>query len=183
MDAQNAHVLMVSKCRTYAFSKLRKSEVHLQAGLGIEGDAHNGVTVKHRYRMATDPTQPNLRQVHLIHAELFDELKTKGFAIVAGDMGENITTKDIDLLNLPCGTHLHIGDTAVVEVTGLRHPCKQLDDFQPGLMNAVLYRDSEGGLVRKAGIMGVVKLGGSVKPGDRIQIELPPEPHEKLQPV
>lgn len=183
MDAQKAQVLMVSKCRTYAFSKLPTSQIHLQAGLGVEGDAHHGITVKHRHRMTTNPTQPNLRQVHLIQAELFNELNKKGFTIAAGDIGENITTKDIDLLNLPCGTHLHIGDTAVVEVTGLRHPCKQLDDFQPGLMNAVLYRDSEGGLVRKAGIMGVVKLGGRVKPGDSIQIELPPEPHEKLKPV
>jgi MOSC domain-containing protein YiiM len=183
MDTQNAHVLMVSKCQTYAFSKPQKSEIHLQAGLGVEGDAHNGVTVKHRHRMTIDPTQPNLRQVHLIHAELFDELNNKGFTIVAGALGENITTKDIDLLNLPCGTHLHIGDMAVVEVTGLRHPCKQLNDFQPGLMNAVLYRDSKGDFVRKAGIMGVVKLGGRVKPGDSIQIELPPGPHEKLHPV
>jgi MOSC domain-containing protein YiiM len=183
MDTQNSQVLMVSKCQTYAFSKPQKREIHLQAGLGVEGDAHNGATVKHRHRMTIDPTQPNLRQVHLIHAELFDELNEKGFAIVAGDMGENITTTNIDLLNLPRGTHLHVGDTAVVEVTGLRHPCKQLDDFRSGLMKAVLYRDSQGDLVRKAGIMGVVKNGGSVKPGDRIEIELPPGPHEKLRPV
>jgi MOSC domain-containing protein YiiM len=168
---------------THTFSKQRRPEIRLLAGLGVEGDAHLGVTVKHRSRVAADPTQPNLRQIHLIHAELFDELSHKGFTVAVGEMGENVTTSGIDLLNLPRRTLLHLGREAVVEVTGLRNPCKQLDDFLPGLMRAVLDRDADGGLVRKAGIMGVVRAGGWVRPGDPIHVEVPPEPHEKLERV
>jgi MOSC domain-containing protein YiiM len=141
------------------------------------------VTVKHRSRVARDPSQPNLRQVHLIHAELHDELREKGFAIAAGQMGENITTAGIDLLGLPAGTRLRIGPSAVIEITGLRNPCAQLDGIQPGLMKAVLDRDDRGELIRKAGVMGIVLADGSVSPGDGIEIELPPEPHQRLLPV
>lgn len=150
---------------------------------GVEGDAHLGVTVKHRSRVAVDPSQPNLRQVHLIHAELHDELRAAGFEITAGQMGENITTRGIDLLGLPTGTRLVLGADAVVEVTGLRNPCAQLDQFRPGLLAAVLGRDENGNLVRKAGIMGVVLASGDVRPGDLIQVELPPEPHKALERV
>lgn len=151
-------------------------------GIGVEGDAHAGVTVKHRSRVRQDPSQPNLRQVHLIHAELFDELRTKGFAITPGLMGENITTREIDLLALPRGTRLCIG-AAVLEVTGLRNPCTQLDGLQPGLMNAVLGRDSNGVLVRKAGIMTVVLEGGEVRSGDAIRVQLPATPYMALERV
>jgi MOSC domain-containing protein YiiM len=157
--------------------------IRLLAGLGVEGDAHLGATVKHRSRVARDPSRPNLRQVHLIHAELHAELLAAGFAVSPGDMGENITTRGIDLLKLPAGTQLHIGSMAVIEVTGLRNPCAQLDHFQPGLMAAVLDRDEHGNLIRKAGVMGIVLAGGSVQPGDPIHIELPPEPHRPLEPV
>jgi MOSC domain-containing protein YiiM len=133
--------------------------------------------------VAKDPNQPNLRQVHLIHAELHDELHARGFAVSAGQMGENITTRGIDLLGLPTGAELHIGKTAVVEVTGLRNPCDQLDDFQKGLMKAVLDKDEQGNLIRKAGVMGIVLVDGEVYVNDRIHIELPPEPHEVLKPV
>ncbi len=152
-------------------------------GLALIGDIHAGETVKHRYRLAKDPTQPNLRQVHLIHAELFDELQAQGFAVAPGQMGENITTRGIDLLALPTGTTLHLGAEAVVEVTGLRSPCHQLDDFQSGLKAAVLDRDEEGRIIRKAGIMSIVLTGGAVRPGDPIAIVLPPEPHRPLEVV
>jgi MOSC domain-containing protein YiiM len=142
-----------------------------------------GFTVKHRSRVAVDPTQPNLRQVHLIHAELHDELRSTGFVVSAGQMGENITTRGIDLLSLPTGTRLYLGDTAVVELTGLRNPCGQLDRFQPGLMAAVLGRDEQGKLIRKAGVMGIVLVGGEVCPGNPIRIELPPEPYQPLERV
>jgi MOSC domain-containing protein YiiM len=142
-----------------------------------------GETVKHRSRVARDPSQPNLRQVHLIHGELHDQLRAAGFTVAAGQMGENVTTRGIDLLDLPTGTQLFLGHTAVVEVTGLRNPCFQLDDFQSGLMKAVLDRDEHGNLIRKAGIMSVVLIGGTVRPGDPVQVELPPQPHHSLQPV
>lgn len=157
--------------------------IRLLAGLGTEGDAHLGVTVKHRSRVRRDPTQPNLRQVHLIHAELHDELAAAGFVLSAGQVGENVTTRGIDLLELPTGTRLHRGDTAVAEVTDLRNPCAQLDRIQPGLMAATLGRDEHGDLVRKAGIVGIVLAGGEVGPGDPIRVELPLEPHRSLATV
>jgi MOSC domain-containing protein YiiM len=176
-------VIAVSCSGTHSFSKTNQPGIRLLTGLGVEGDAHMGTTVKHRSRVARDPAQPNLRQVHLIQAELHDELRANGFAVSAGDMGENITTRGLSLLALPAGTRLHIGDTSVVEVTGLRNPCTQLDRFQSGLMAAVLARDEQGNLVRKAGVMGIVLAGGEVRPGDPIRVELPPEPHVPLAPV
>ncbi len=155
----------------------------LLAGLGVDGDAHLGTTVKHRSRVARDPNQPNLRQVHLIHAELHDELQASGFAVTAGTLGENITTRGLDLLGLPTGARLHIGDTSVVEITGLRNPCAQLDNYQKGLTAAVLDRDAEGKLIRKAGVMGIVLEGGEVRAGDGIRVELPPLPHRALEKV
>ncbi len=176
-------VTAVSLSAVHAFSKQPRDRIRLLAGLGVEGDAHLGETVKHRSRVARDPTRPNLRQVHLIHAELHDELRAAGFAVSAGEMGENVTTRGVDLLALPTGARLHLGGSAVVEVTGLRNPCAQLDGFQPGLMAAVLGRDEHGGLVRRAGVMGIVLAGGEVRPGDPVRVELPPEPHQPLVPV
>lgn len=176
-------ITAVSRSGAHTFSKPNADRIRLLPGLGVEGDAHLGQTVKHRSRVARDPTQPNLRQVHLVHAELHDELRARGFQVGPGEMGENVTTRGVDLLALPTGTRLHLGAAAVVEVTGLRNPCAQLDRFQPGLMAAVLDRGEDGELVRKAGIMGVVVAGGEVRPGDAIRVELPPEPHRGLQPV
>lgn len=176
-------VVAVSRSATHSFSKRPEERIRLIAGLGVEGDAHAGETVKHRSRVAVDPTQPNLRQVHLIHAELHTELRAAGFTVGPSDMGENITTGGMDLLSLPTGTRLHVGAEAVVEVKGLRNPCAQLDNFLPGLMAAVLSRDADGTLVRKAGIMGVVLKGGVVAPGDAIRAEIPPEPHIPLDRV
>ena len=176
-------VTAVSRYPTHAFSKPRQDGIRLLAGLGVEGDAHMGVTVKHRSRVAADPTQPNLRQVHLIHAELHAELRDAGFAVEPGEMGENITTAGVDLLGLPKGAVLRLGGAAVVEVTGLRNPCVQLNRFQPGLMAAVLGRDAHGALVLKAGIMGIVLTGGEVRPGDTVRVELPPGPHRRLERV
>jgi MOSC domain-containing protein YiiM len=141
------------------------------------------VTVKHRSRVRRDPSQPNLRQVHLVHFELFDDLRGKGFSVVPGDIGENVTTRGIDLLALPTGARLRLGDTATVEITGLRNPCVQLDGFQKGLMAATLDKDPAGNLIRLAGVMGVVLIGGEVRPGDAITVELPADPHRPLQPV
>ncbi|MEQ9690591.1 MAG: MOSC domain-containing protein [Bauldia litoralis] len=176
-------VRAVSLSPAHTFSKPEAATIRLLAGLGVEGDAHCGETVKHRSRVARDPTQPNLRQVHLIHAELFDELRGRGFTVTAGVMGENVTTEGIDLLGLPVGARLALGETAVVEITGLRNPCHQLNDFRPGLMAAVLDRDAAGNLVLKAGIMGVVVAGGDVRPGDAIAVALPEGPQRPLERV
>lgn len=178
-----ANVVAVSLSAKHTMAKVEQASIRLLEGRGVEGDAHAGSTVKHRSRVRQDPSQPNLRQVHLIHAELHDELRGKGFALLPGQMGENITTRGIDLLALPKGALLCIGNGAVVEVTGLRNPCNQLDGIQPGLMNAVLDRDADGNMVRKAGIMGVVRKGGSVAPGDAIAVRLPTPPMEKLDRV
>ena len=166
----------------HRFSKQICDSLTLLEGEGIMDDAHCGMTVQHRSRVARDPDQPNLRQVHLIHQELLDELQLSGFDIKAGEMGENILTDGVDLLALPTGTLLHIGDT-VLRVTGLRNPCKQLDEFRPGLMKAVLDRGQAGDLIRKAGVMAIVLLGGEISTGDGIRVELPPQPFKPLEPV
>lgn len=178
-----ARVTWVGRAPTHHFSKPRETAITLEAGHGVVGDAHHGVTVKHRSRVAKDPTQANLRQVHLIHEELFAELAGKGFAVRPGDLGENITTAGVDLLALPRGARLRIGKDALVEVTGLRNPCQQINRFQDGLMHAVLDRDANGGLIRKTGVMGIVLAGGSVRPDDRIEIELPQGEQRALEPV
>jgi MOSC domain-containing protein len=182
--ATDAVVLAVSRSPGHTMSKPTQAGITLVEGLGVDGDAHAGTTVKHRSRVARDPTQPNLRQVHLIHDELHVELRGRfALAVEPGQMGENVTTRGVDLLALPTGTRLRLGDDAVVEITGLRNPCGQLDGIRPGLRSAVLDRDENGDLVRKAGIMGVVLAGGEVRPGDPIGVELPPEPHTPLAPV
>jgi MOSC domain-containing protein YiiM len=178
----SAKVLAVSSSPTHTMRKTNQASIALLTGLGVEGDAHQGITVKHRSRVARDPTQPNLRQVHLIHAELHAELASKGFLVAHGQMGENITTHGIDLLGLPKGTRLLVG-TAQLEVTGLRNPCIQLDGIQHGLMQAVLENAPDGNLIRKAGIMAVVLEGGVVRPEDQISVVLPPEPHNRLEVV
>ncbi len=183
MESSAGTVVAVHLSATHTFSKPSRPSILLVEGLGVEGDAHLGETVKHRSRVKADPTQPNLRQVHLIHAELHDELREKGFDVKPGDMGENVTTRGIDLLSLPTGALLRLGEEAVVRVTGLRNPCAQLDSFQPGLMQAVLERDAEGNLVRKAGIMGVVVRSGYVRPGDAIVVEAPAGASSPLVPV
>jgi MOSC domain-containing protein YiiM len=177
------HVAAVCCSATHSFSKPVVEQIHLLAGQGVAGDAHCGATVKHRSRVAADPTQPNLRQIHLLHAELHEELQARGFAVGAGTMGENITTRGLDLLALPVNTRLYIGATAVVEITGLRNPCQQLDHYQTGLTNAVLERTAEGQLIRKAGIMGIILIGGDVFAGDLIRVELPALPHRPLERV
>lgn len=179
----NGIVQAVSLSPAHTFSKPNVSSIQLLAGRGVHGDAHCGELVKHRSRVKQNPNQPNLRQVHLIHAELHDELNAAGFRVRAGDMGENITTRGIPLLALPTDTRLYIGDNAVVQITGLRNPCYQLDGFQDGLMKAVLEQDEQGNLIRKAGVMGIVLRDGEVKPGDVIRVELPPGPHRPLERV
>jgi MOSC domain-containing protein YiiM len=178
-----AVVTAVSSSASHSFSKLNRDIIRLLAGLGVEGDAHLGTTVKHRSRVAKDPRQPNLRQVHLIHAELHDELCRAGFNVSAGDLGENVTTRGIDLLGLPAGARLRIGESALIEVTGLRNPCVQIDRFQTDLMKAVLGKDEHGNFVRKSGIMAIVLEGGEVRSGDAIRVELPPGPHRPLEVV
>jgi MOSC domain-containing protein YiiM len=176
-------VVAVSSSNGHTFSKSSVRCIHLLVGLGVQGDAHCGSTVKHRSRVAQDPTQPNLRQVHLIHSELFAELHAKGFRVEPGQLGENITTAGIDLLSLPLGTELVFGQEATLRLTGLRNPCAQLDRFRPGLMAAVLDRLPEGKLVRKAGVMSIVLAGGPVRPGDEIRVTLPAQPHQPLEPI
>ncbi len=179
----NAKVASVSLNPKHAFSKPVAREIVLLAGLGVQGDAHAGATVRHRYRVRKDPTAPNLCQVHLLHEELFAELAEKGIGVKAGEMGENVTTSGIDLLALPRGTRLHLGEAAVVEVTGLRDPCSQMNALRPGLMKACLARAADGALVRKSGIMSIVIAGGVVRPGDPIAVVLPEGDPLPLHPV
>ncbi|HLL64230.1 MAG TPA: MOSC domain-containing protein [Micromonosporaceae bacterium] len=176
-------VVAVSRDGEHRFSKQVVHEIQLLAGLGVEGDAHAGVTVQHRSRVAADPSQPNLRQVHLIHTELHAELREQGFAVAPGELGENVTTAGIDLLGLPRGAVLRVGSQAVLEVTGLRNPCNQINGFQPGLLKSVLVADDAGRVIRKAGIMAVVRRGGPIRPGDAITVERPEGPHQPLDRV
>jgi len=176
-------VTSVSRSGRHTFSKPVVLTIRLVPGLGVEGDAHLGEKVKHRSRVRKNPDDPNLRQVHLIHEELFDELRQAGFSVCAGDMGENVTTRGLDLLSLPKGARLHIGDEALIEITGLRNPCRKLNRLQARLMAATLDRDAEGQLIRKAGVMSIVVAGGEVRAGDPIRVELPAGPPEPLAPV
>lgn len=176
-------IVSVSRAASHGFSKPVCAEIRLLAGLGVEGDAHCGETVKHRSRVKVDPTQANLRQVHLLQSELFGELAAGGIAIGPGEMGENVLTRGINLLALPTGARLRLGDEALVEVTGLRNPCHQIEDFRPGLLAAVLGRAADGRLVRKAGVMAIVLEGGPVRPGDAIGVTLPAQPHRTLERV
>ena len=183
MTIGSGRVTAVCRGAAHTFSKSSVPAIRLAAGLGVEGDAHLGVTVQHRSRVARNPDQPNLRQVHLIHAELHEGMRANGFTLAPGDMGENITTAGIHLLGLPCGALLRLGADAVVQITGLRNPCVQLDRFQQGLMQAVLGRDADGNIVRKAGVMGIVICDGEVRAADPIIVTLPPLPHVPLAPV
>ncbi|WP_243638941.1 MOSC domain-containing protein [Streptacidiphilus pinicola] len=183
LPTQTAAVTAVSRDTEHGFSKPNVPAIRLLAGLGVEGDTHLGVTVQHRSRVAADPTQPNLRQVHLMHAELHDEMRAAGYDVAAGALGENITTRGLDLLGLPRGARLRLGAEAEVEITGLRNPCPQINNFQPGLLKLCVGRDEDGQVVRKAGIMGVVLRDGEVRPGDRITVELPQGPHVPLDRV
>ncbi len=176
-------VVSVGRSARHAFSKPPRECIRLLAGLGVEDDAHRGITVQHRTRMRKDAAQPNLRQVHLIHAELFTELEDAGFRIAAGDLGENITTHGLDLLGLPAGTRLHVGNSAIVEVTGLRSPCRQIEAFAPGLVARVTGRDAAGHLTYKVGVMSIVIAGGQICAGDAIRVVLPPVPHAALRVV
>ena len=178
-----AQVVAVPRSGSHSFSKFAEDAITLVPGLGVEGDAHAGATVKHRSRVRRNPSEPNLRQVHLLQAELFDALMERGHAVWPGDMGENVTTRGVDLLQLPTGTRLRLGAKAIVELTGLRNPCSQIDRFQRGLMAAVLDRDAQGALVRKAGVMAVVLEGGDVRSGDAIDVQLPSGTPSRLEPV
>ena len=180
---ENGTVISVSKSASHTLEKYHQDEIVLLEGLGVEGDAHMGATVKHRSRVKKDPTQPNLRQVHLMHNELFGELSAKGFQVFPAQMGENITTQGIQILDLPKDTILRIGSEASIQITGLRNPCSQLESIQAGLMKALLDRDEAGNLIRKAGVMAIVLSGGKVRVGDNIDVVLPPTPHQKLEKV
>jgi len=163
----------------HAFSKVPQDAIRLIENFGVEGDAHAGATDQHLYHIRRFGQHPNLRQVHLIQAELLDEVAGKGHAVCPGELGENISTRHVDLLGLPTGTRLRLGSEAVIELTGLRNPCHQIEDFQPGLLKHLVEKKPTG-LVRRAGVMSVVLQGGDVRPGDAIEIELPPLPHEPL---
>jgi MOSC domain-containing protein YiiM len=176
-------VAAVHRKPTHSFSKTTVASIELVPGHGVRDDAHYGVAVKHRSRVAKDPTQPNLRQVHLLHEELFSEVRDAGLRVLPGQLGENITTRGLDLLSLSAGTRLRLGTHAVVELTGLRNPCAQIENFSPGLLAAVSGRAADGSLIRKAGVMAIVVEGGLVQAGDPIAIVHHPEEHRPLQPV
>lgn len=178
-----AVVVGVARDATHRFSKVPLDAVELVAGHGVLGDAHAGPTVKHRSRVAKDPTQPNLRQVHLIHREFLDLAREHGYELGPGDLGENVLTAGVDLLDLPRGTLLRLGPDAIVRVTGLRNPCHQIDDFRKGLLRLAVTRDEVGQIVRRTGVMSVVEVGGTVRIGDPVTVTLPAPPHEALEPV
>jgi MOSC domain-containing protein YiiM len=176
-------VIAVAVDDRHRLSKRAVQEIRMLAGLGVEGDAHLGVTVKHRSRVQADPSQPNLRQVHLIQRELLDELADAGFDVAPADLGENVTTRGIHLLGLPRGAILRLGADVELQVTGLRNPCSQIEKFRPGLLKAVLGKTPGGEVVRKTGVMTIVINGGNVSPGDRIIVELPAPPLLPLEVV
>jgi len=178
-----ARVVAVAASPGHDFSKQTQPVIRLVEGLGVEGDAHLGTTVQHRSHARRDPTRPNQRQVHLIAAELFTEVRAAGHQVLPGALGENVTTSGVDLLALPVGARLRLGDSAEVEITGLRNPCRQIDDFSPGLLTEVLGRDADGSLVRRSGVMSVVRHGGEVRAGDPVRVELPDGPPQPLEPV
>lgn len=178
-----ARIVAVHRDGRHAFSKWPEPVITLVAGHGVQGDAHYGTTVQHRSRVAVNPAQPNLRQVHLLHAEMIDALRAEGFRVDPGTLGENITTRGLDILALPQGTRLRLGRQAVIEITGLRNPCRQLDRFQQGLTQALLDKDADGALVRKAGVMAIVVKGGDVHEDDSIKVTLPSGAHKPLMPV
>ncbi|HEX3003189.1 MAG TPA: MOSC domain-containing protein [Angustibacter sp.] len=178
-----SRVAAVCRNGSHTFSKVVVDAVTLLAGLGVDGDAHAGTTVQHLSRMRRDPTTPNLRQVHLVHAELLAELSAEGFGVGPGAMGENVTTSGVDLLGLPTGAVLRLGPDAVVRLTGLRNPCVQLDSLGPGLMKRLVHRGPDGGTVRLAGVMAVVEVGGVVRAGDAIEVRLPDGEQQPLEPV
>ena len=179
----NGVIIAVARNGQHAFSKTVVPEVKLIEGLGVDGDAHAGTTVKHRSRVARDPAQANLRQVHLLPLELLNELQANGFRVVPGALGENVTTSGIDLLGLPAGTLLHLGEHAIVRLTGLRNPCSQIEDFHEGLLAAVVSRDQDGHVRRKTGVMAVVLSSGIVRTNDPVRVELPSAPHAALEVV
>jgi MOSC domain-containing protein YiiM len=179
----DGEVIAVSRSGGYLFTKPNQAEIRLVEGYGVEGDVHAGKLVKHRSRVARTPNVENLRQVHLMHDELHEELRAEGFDVAAGQLGENLTTHGIDVLNLPTGALLTLGDEAVVEVTGLRNPCVQIENFRAGLLKRLLQTDDDGNVVRLAGIMSVVRHGGTVRPGDSVSVELPKLPHRRLDAV
>jgi MOSC domain-containing protein YiiM len=178
-----AQVVAVAAGERHGFSKQTVPLIRLVEGLGVQGDAHLGETVQHLSRLRHHPHEPNLRQVHLIQAELFEEVHEHGFRVLPGALGENVTTSGLDLLALPVDTVLLLGDTAEVRLTGLRNPCVQIDRFRPGLLAQVVHRTEDGTVVRKAGVMAVVRRGGEVRPGDPVTVVLPPTPHRPLDPV
>ncbi len=176
-------VASLSASPEYTFTKSTPNRVRLIEGIGVEGDIHSGETVKHRSRVRADPTQPNLRQVHLITSELLAELGEEGFDVSPGRLGENLLTEGLDLLALPTGTRLEVGESAVLEMTGVRNPCVQLNDVGEGLMRRLVDRAEDGSLIRKAGAMAIVAAGGEIAVGDSIRVVLPPEPHLPLEKV
>ncbi|MGW6281711.1 MOSC domain-containing protein [Kribbella sp. NPDC055071] len=179
----DGRVVGVSRNAEHRFSKPAVDSIRLIEGIGIEGDAHAGATIQHLHPMRLDPTRPNLRQVHLIQFELYDELRTLGYDVNPGQLGENVTTHGVDLLGLPEGTRLRIGPDAVVQVTGLRSPCHQINNFRPGLLKEVIHTDDEGNVVRKTGVMSIVVSGGIIRPDDPITVDLPAAPHRPLEVV
>ena len=179
--ADQASVMAVSQDGQHRFSKSPCEHITLLEGIGVQGDAHAGVTVQHLYRAAQDPTQPNLRQVHLLPGEFLEEARQEGYEVGPGDLGENVLTQGVDLAGLSRDTLLHIGPEVVVRITGLRDPCVKINRFRQGLLKVALSRDEDGHLVRKAGIMGVVTAGGIIHPGDKIGVELPAPPHHALK--
>jgi MOSC domain-containing protein YiiM len=181
MEPNEPDVFAVSRSDKHTFSKVNVDSIELVYDFGVVGDAHAGKKVKHLYLAKKDPSRKNIRQVHLIPMELLDEMQNKGYPVLPGQLGENITTRGIDLAGLPVGTRLRIGDVAIVQLTALRNPCVQIEQFRKGLLKELVFKNEQGETIRKAGVMGVVLAGGQVKPKDKIEVVLPDMPHSELE--
>jgi hypothetical protein len=172
------YVHSVSASPRHGFSKLVRESITLIKGHGVDGDAHAGAFVKHRYLARWRPRMANERQVHLINQALFEELFSEGFNVQPGNLGENVTTRGIDLLRLPLGTMLALGPTAAVELRGLRTPCVLVDRFRKGLLKALVRKGEQPRF--RAGVMGVVREGGILFPGNPVKVTISPAPWQAL---
>jgi len=165
-------VLSVSMSSSHGFSKRPTDYIYLLSGCGVQGDVH----------CSGAASSNNKRQVHLIASELLTELarkdsKGRAYIISPGALGENITTKGIDLVGLNEGTRLHFGDGddhAIVRITGLRNPKKRLDEWPKGLLDRCAMKNKKGEITgRKIGVMGIVEEDGFVQPGHMVYVEKP----------
>jgi len=180
--ALDGRVVGLARDGRNGFSKSAMDTICLIQGQGVEGDAHSGPFVRHRYLARRQPRLPNLRQVHLIPSELFEALRNAGYDLHPGDLGDNIATAGLDLETLPMGALLDLGSEACIELTGLRTPCVLIDRFRTGLKRQMVCSEPVAPRFR-CGVMSIVRTGGRLAVGDPIRVRLPPKPWTDLPAV